>query len=99
MSRVCPITKRKVSTGYKVSHAHNRTKRLFVPNLQNVSFMSPALGFRIHLRISTSAIKTIEKFGGIDSFLKNSKERNLNPDLLRLRRLVARRAPQQAVQA
>lgn len=88
MSRVCPITKRRVVSSMKLSHAHNKTKRLFVPNLQNVSFISPTLGFKVHLRISTAAIKTIEKFGGIDAFLKRARKPLLSPELIRMRRRV-----------
>lgn len=88
MSRVCPVTQKRVGSGCKVSHAHNRSKRLFVPNLQNVSFISNALGFSVSLRISTSGIKTIEKFGGIDNFLKNAKKKMLDSDMLRLRKII-----------
>lgn len=99
MSRVCPVTKRRVETGCKVSHAHNRTKRVFAPNLQNVSFLSSALGFKVRLRVSTAAIKTIEKFGGIDSFLMNAGKKYLNPELNRLKNIIIKRSSIQTQQA
>ena len=69
MARRCDFTGKGVQTGNNVSHANNRTRRRFLPNLQNASLMSDALGGPVRLRLSTRAIRTIEKRGGLDAFL------------------------------
>ncbi|MEX2643146.1 MAG: 50S ribosomal protein L28 [Acetobacterales bacterium] len=69
MSRRCALTGKQVMTGNNVSHAHNKTRRRFLPNLQPVSLLSDALGEMVRLRVSTRAIRSVEKRGGIDAFL------------------------------
>ena len=69
MSRRCQITGKGVLTGNNVSHANNKTRRRFLPNLQDASLLSDALGSAVRLRLSTRAIRTIEHNGGIDAFL------------------------------
>src|SRR5580692_7683761 len=69
MSRRCQITGKGVLSGNNVSHANNKTRRRFLPNLQVTSLLSEALGQSIRLRLSTRAIRTIEHNGGIDAFL------------------------------
>jgi large subunit ribosomal protein L28 len=69
MSRRCEITGKGVLSGNNVSHANNRTRRRFLPNLQVTSLLSEALGQSIRLRLSTRAIRTIEHNGGIDAYL------------------------------
>ncbi len=69
MARRCEFTGKGVQTGNNVSHANNRTRRRFLPNLQKASLMSDALGKTVQLRLSTRAIRTIEKRGGLDAFL------------------------------
>ena len=76
MAKKCNITKKKPLVGNNVSHAVNKTKRRFLPNLQNVSFFSEILNKKIKLKVTSRAIKSVEKKGGIDSYilsLKNSK--------------------------
>jgi large subunit ribosomal protein L28 len=69
MSRRCEITGKGVLSGNNVSHANNRTRRRFLPNLQVTSLLSEALGQSVRLRLSTRAIRTIEHNGGIDAYL------------------------------
>ena len=72
MARRCAITGKGVLAGNNVSHANNKTRRRFLPNLQNVSVMSEALGRPVSLRVSTNGLRTIEHKGGIDAFLKKA---------------------------
>jgi large subunit ribosomal protein L28 len=70
MSKRCELTGKGVMVGNNVSHANNKTKRRFLPNLQNASFLSDTLQKNIHLRVCARAIRTVEFHGGIDAFLK-----------------------------
>lgn len=88
MAKRCAITGKGVQSGNKVSHANNKTRRRFLPNLQEVSFMSEILGRAVRLRISTNAIRTIEHQGGIDSFLINAKNDKLETKVARLKKIL-----------
>ena len=77
MSRICDLTGKKVMFGNNVSHAKNKTKRRFLPNLQNVTMYSEILEKKIKLRIAVSSLRTVEKNGGLDSFLLKSKKSHL----------------------
>ena len=88
MARRCSITGKGVMTGNNVSHANNKNKRRFIPNLQNVSLMSEALGQKVSLRVAASTIRTIEHKGGLDAFLKNTKSAKLAPDARSLKRRI-----------
>ena len=79
MSMKCQLTGKSFQTGNNVSHAKNRTKRRFLPNLQSISFMSEILGKKIQLKVATSTIRTVEKKGGLDEFLINTPNSKL-PD-------------------
>ena len=78
MTRKCELTGKLVITGNKVSHANNKTKRRFIPNLQNVSLYSDKLGKKLKFRIATSTLRTVEKNGGIDNFLVNANVSQLS---------------------
>jgi large subunit ribosomal protein L28 len=80
MARRCSITGKGVLTGNNVSHAKNRTRRRFLPNLQRTSLMSEVLGRPVRLRLTTSAIRTIEQKGGLDAFMKGTKSAALGPE-------------------
>ncbi len=69
MTMKCELTGKTFQTGNNVSHAKNRTKRRFMPNLQNISFISEILGQKIQLKVAASTIRTVEKKGGLDDFL------------------------------
>ncbi len=89
MPRECDITGKKVMSGNNVSHANNKSRRTFAPNLQNASFLSEALKTKVRLRVSTSGLRTVEKNGGIDAFLKSTSNRKLTPTAQRLKKLVS----------
>jgi large subunit ribosomal protein L28 len=90
MSRRCQITGKGVLTGNNVSHANNKTRRRFLPNLQVTSLLSDALGVAVTLRLSTRAIRTVERNGGIDAFLLGTPNRRLTDTALALKRRVER---------
>ncbi len=88
MVNKCSITKKKPLTGNNVSHAVNKTKRRFYPNLHNVSFFSEILGKNVRLKVSSRGIKTVEKNGGIDSYIINSKNINLTSETIKIKKLM-----------
>ncbi len=88
MVNKCSITKKKPLTGNNVSHAVNKTKRRFYPNLHNVSFFSEILGKNIKLKVSSRGIKTVEKNGGIDNYIINSKNINLTSETKKIKKLM-----------
>ena len=97
MSRRCEMTGTGVQSGNNVSHANNKSRRRFLPNLQEASLLSDLLGGDVKLRLSTRAIRTVERNGGIDAFLLATPNRRLPPEALTLKRQIARaRAKQQA---
>ena len=78
MSRKCELTGKSPLKGHRVSHANNKKKREFFPNLKKVTFKSELLKRNIKLNVSNSAIRTVDKKGGFDLFLKNTKTKNLS---------------------
>lgn len=92
MARRCEITGKGVMTGNNVSHAHNKTRRRFLPNLQATSIYSDALGQMVKLRLSTRALRTIEHNGGLDAYLLSTPARQLGPEAQRLRRRIQKAA-------
>ncbi len=92
MARRCDITGKGVLSGNNVSHAHNKTRRRFLPNVQQTSLMSDALGEMVRMRVSTRAIRTIEKNGGLDAFLLGTSNRKLTPEALRIKRRITKAA-------
>jgi len=99
MSRRCDITGKGVLAGNNVSHANNRTRRRFLPNLQESSLLSDILGTEVRLRLSTRAIRTVERNGGIDAFLLGTPDRRLPEAAQALKRRIAKaQAKRQAAQ-
>lgn len=90
MSRRCVITGKGVLTGNNVSHANNKTRRRFLPNLQESSFWSEILAAPVKLRLSTNGIRTVEHNGGLDAFLLGTPDRKLTVDAVALKRRVER---------
>ena len=90
MARRCTITGKGVLTGHNVSHANNKTKRRFLPNLQETSVLSDALGMGVRLRLSARAIRTIEHNGGLDAYLLKQPTASLGAEARRLKRRVTR---------
>lgn len=82
MARKCLITGKTIQTGNNVSHANNRTRRRFLPNLQNATLFSEALGRGIQMRLTTAALRTIEHKGGFDQYLADTAKTKL-PSILR----------------
>lgn len=88
MARRCIISGKGVLTGNNVSHAHNKTRRRFLPNLQEVSLLSDALGEKVRIRLTPSALRTIEHKGGLDSYLKGVPNAKLTPEARRIKRRI-----------
>jgi large subunit ribosomal protein L28 len=91
MSRRCELTGKGVLVGHHVSHANNKTKRVFRPNLQTVSLASDALGHAVRLKISMNALRTVDRSGGLDAFLLKSRDDALSVRALRLKRLISKK--------
>ena len=96
MSRVCELTGKGVQTGNNVSHANNRTKRRFLPNLCQVTLISDALGQRFRLRVSAAALRSVEHRGGLDAFLLKASETELSMRARLLRRQIAKKTVEAA---
>ena len=86
MAKRCQITGKGVMSGNNVSHAKNRTRRRFLPNLQQTSMESEILGRTVSLRVTTSAIRTVEKHGGLDAFLMQARNAELADEARELKR-------------
>src|SRR5579864_106289 len=99
MSRRCQITGKGVLTGNNVSHANNRTRRRFLPNLQDASLLSDILGTAVRMRLSTRAIRTIEQNGGIDAYLLSTADRRLTEEAKALKRRLLRAQAKRAAKA
>ena len=80
MSRRCEITGKGVLSGNNVSHANNKTRRRFLPNLQVTSLLSDILGHEVRMRLSTRGIRTVEHNGGIDAFLLGTPNTKLTTE-------------------
>lgn len=92
MARRCIITGKGVLAGNNVSHANNKTRRRFLPNLQRISLQSETLGEAVRLRLTTSALRTIEKNGGLDAWLLGTSNSKLSVEARRLKRRIEKRA-------
>ena len=90
MPRRCELTGSKVHSGNNVSHSNRRTRRTFAPNLQNVTLLSSALGERVRMRVTTRALRTVQKVGGIDAVLLGTDDAKLPVEALAVKRRVRR---------
>lgn len=88
MARRCELTGKGVQTGNNVSHANNKSRRRFLPNVQNISLYSESLGQNVRLKVSIAAMRSVEHRGGLDKFLIKAKERDLSLRAKRLKRAV-----------
>jgi len=86
MARRCAITGKGVLTGNNVSHANNKTRRRYLPNLQDASFFSDILGAPVRMRLTVNGIRTVEHNGGLDSFLLGTPDRRLPDEAITLKR-------------
>ena len=91
MARRCALTGKETQFGHNVSHSNRKTNRRFAPNIQPVSLHSDALGRSVTLRISTRALRTVLKKGGLDRFLLDTDDAKLPEIALRLKRRVRKR--------
>ncbi len=96
MSRRCQFTGKGVQSGNNVSHANNKSRRRFLPNLQQASLVSDILGIPVRLRLTTHAMRTIEHNGGLDSFLLSTPNRDLPAPAQVLKRRIVRSAEKRA---
>ena len=90
MSRRCELTGKAVLTGNNVSHAKNRTRRRFLPNLNDVTLASETLGRSFKFRISAAALRTVDHRGGLDAFMAKSKDAELSPAALKVKKDIAK---------
>lgn len=90
MSRICELTGKGRQVGNNVSHANNKTKRRFLPNLKEVTLMSDALGRSFKLRVSSAALRTVDARGGLDMFLAKAKDADLSSDALKIKKEIAK---------
>lgn len=91
MSRVCELTAKGRMVGNNVSHANNKTKRVFLPNLQNVTLMSEALGRSVKLRVSANGLRSVEHVGGLDNWLLKTKAELLSDRCVKLKNEIAKK--------
>ncbi len=92
MSRVCELTGKGPMSGNKVSHANNKSRRRFLPNLNQITLISDVLGRSFQLRISAAAIRTVDHRGGLDAFLAKAKDDELSSDALAIKKEIAKKA-------
>ncbi len=91
MPRICELTGKGRQVGNNVSHANNKTKRTFLPNLQNVTLISDALGSSVRLRVSTHGLRSVEHVGGLDNWLMKTSDDDLSLRARRLKRDVRKK--------
>lgn len=92
MSRICELTGRTRQVGHNVSHANNKTKRVFLPNLQNVTLLSDALERKVKLRVSTHGLRSVEHVGGLDNWLLKTADIKLSLRARRVKREIQKKA-------
>ena len=88
MSRRCEVTGKGVQSGNNVSHANNKTRRRFLPNMQNVTLISEALGRSVRLRLSTHGLRSVDHNQGLDNWLLKARNERLSDDALKLKRQI-----------
>ena len=91
MARRCELTGKGLLVGNNVSHANNKTKRVFRPNLQTITLASDALKQNVRLKISMNALRSIDRNGGLDPFILKAKDNVLSVRALRLKRQIAKK--------
>jgi large subunit ribosomal protein L28 len=96
MSRICELTGRGRQVGHNVSHANNKTKRVFLPNLQNVTLISDSLERGVKLRVSTHGLRSVEHNGGLDNWLLKTADTKLSLRARRLKREISKKVATQA---
>ncbi len=92
MARRCELTGKGVQAGNNVSHAHNKTRRRFLPNVQDVRLMSDSLGRSFSLKVTAAALRSVEHNGGLDKFLLKAKDEKLSLQARRMKRDIRKAA-------
>ncbi len=95
MSKKCELTGKNPMKGHNVSHANNKTKRRFLPNLKKVKFKSELLKRSLKLTVSNAGVRSVDKKGSFDEFLKTVKNKNLSPRLKKLKKSLLIKSPYQ----
>lgn len=90
MSRRCELTGKGPMSGNNVSHAKNRTRRRFLPNLNDVTLQSEMLGRGIKMKISAAALRSVDHRGGLDAFLAKAKDEELSASVLKVKKEIAK---------
>lgn len=90
MSRVCELTGKGPMSGNMISHANNKTRRRFLPNLNEVTMMSDALGRSFSLRVSAAALRSVDHRGGLDAFLAKASDADLSANALKIKKEIAK---------
>lgn len=90
MARRCELTGKGPMSGNNVSHAHNKTRRRFLPNLNDVTLQSETLGRGVRLRISAAALRSVDHRGGLDAFLAKANDADLSANALKVKKEIAR---------
>ena len=88
MSKKCELTGKIPLKGHKVSHANNKVKRRFLPNLKKIKFTSNILKRNLRLNVSNAGVRSVDKKGSFDQFLKNAKSKNLSPRLKKIKKTI-----------
>ena len=96
MSRICELTGKGRPVGNNVSHANNKTKRVFLPNLQNVTLLSEKLGRSFKFRVSTNGLRSVEHNGGLDNWLLKTKDEKLSARAVKVKRELKKAAKEAA---
>lgn len=86
MSRICELSGKGRQVGHNVSHANNKTKRVFLPNLQNVTLLSESLGRSFKFRVSAHALRSVEHVGGLDKWLLKTNDEQLSDSARKVKR-------------
>jgi large subunit ribosomal protein L28 len=92
MSRVCELTGKGPMSGNNVSHANNKSRRRFLPNLNEVTLISDTLGQSFRLRVSAAGLRSVDHRGGLDAFLAKAKDEQLSPRALKIKKDIAKAA-------
>ena len=95
MAKKCELTGKNPLKGHNVSHANNKTKRRFLPNLKKVKFTSDVLKRSLKLTVSNAGVRSVDKKGSFDEFLKTVQNKNLSPRLKKLKKNLLIKSPYQ----
>ncbi|KQB12803.1 50S ribosomal protein L28 [Rhodobacter capsulatus] len=90
MSRVCELTGKGPMSGNNISHANNKTRRRFLPNLNEVTLISDVLGQSFQLRVSAAGLRTVDHRGGLDAFLAKASDDELSVNALKIKKAIAK---------